>query len=204
MAPLIFNLALHGVEWLVLQAGHIIPAPSEQEAGWASDPSDPCQGWSGRFETRSSHKWNHDSSDVQQDVQSLCRLGYTNGHVILYPPVKQGLWVHCNVFWSKIMENGFVVPDVACCGSKNQWYSTWGTRTPGGNRRHLRRYVKLKKNIINVLFHDKHWIIRARFRVSHKRSGRKVMRFGSAAIFFSLSLSFMRFLSGRLVLFYST
>jgi hypothetical protein len=27
----------------------------------------------------------------------------------------------------------------------NQWYSTWGTRTPGGTRRHLRGYVKLKK-----------------------------------------------------------
>ena len=26
-----------------------------------------------------------------------------------------------------------------------QWYSTWGTRTPGGMRRHLRGYVKLKK-----------------------------------------------------------
>jgi hypothetical protein len=25
-----------------------------------------------------------------------------------------------------------------------QWYSTWGTRTPGGTRRHLRGYVKLK------------------------------------------------------------
>jgi hypothetical protein len=23
-----------------------------------------------------------------------------------------------------------------------QWYSTWGTRTPGGTRRHLRGYVK--------------------------------------------------------------
>jgi hypothetical protein len=29
----------------------------------------------------------------------------------------------------------------------DQWYSTWGTRTPGGTRRHLRGYVKLKKNI---------------------------------------------------------
>ena len=26
-----------------------------------------------------------------------------------------------------------------------QWYSTWGTRTSGGTRRHLRGYVKLKK-----------------------------------------------------------
>jgi hypothetical protein len=28
-----------------------------------------------------------------------------------------------------------------------QWYSTWDTRTPGGTRRHLRGYVKLKKYI---------------------------------------------------------
>jgi hypothetical protein len=27
----------------------------------------------------------------------------------------------------------------------DQWYSTWGTRTPGGTRRHLRGYVKFKK-----------------------------------------------------------
>jgi hypothetical protein len=76
----------------------------------------------------------------------------------------------------------------------DQWYSTWGTR------RYLRGYVKLK---IYILFHDKHWIIRARFRVSHKTPGRKDMRFGTA-IFLSLSLSFMRFLSGRLVSFHST
>jgi hypothetical protein len=32
-----------------------------------------------------------------------------------------------------------------------QWYSTWGTRTPGGSRRRLRGYVKLKKMfIINI------------------------------------------------------
>jgi hypothetical protein len=41
-----------------------------------------------------------------------------------------------------------------------QWYS------PGGTRRHLRGYVKL---YIYILFHDKHWIIWVRFRVSHKR-----------------------------------
>jgi hypothetical protein len=35
-----------------------------------------------------------------------------------------------------------------------QWYSTWGTRTPGGMRRYLRGYVKFKK--INILFYDKH------------------------------------------------
>jgi hypothetical protein len=29
--------------------------------------------------------------------------------------------------------------------SLRQWYSTWGTRTPGGTRRHLRGYVKLNK-----------------------------------------------------------
>ena len=28
----------------------------------------------------------------------------------------------------------------------DQWYSTWGTRTPGGTRRHLRGYVKFKTN----------------------------------------------------------
>jgi hypothetical protein len=28
-----------------------------------------------------------------------------------------------------------------------QWYSTWGTRTLGGTRRHLRGYVKFKKYI---------------------------------------------------------
>jgi hypothetical protein len=66
--------------------------------------------------------------------------------------------------------------DVMLC-SLVQWYSTWGTQ------RHLRAYVKLKKNL---LFHDKHWIIRAIFRVSHKRPGCKDMRFGS--IIFSLSL----------------
>jgi hypothetical protein len=66
----------------------------------------------------------------------------------------------------------------------DQWYSTWGTRTPGGTRRHLKGYVKLKK--INILFHDKHWIIRARFRVSHKRPERKDMRFGSAILSLSL------------------
>jgi hypothetical protein len=26
----------------------------------------------------------------------------------------------------------------------NEWYSTWDKRTPGGMRRHLREYVKLK------------------------------------------------------------
>jgi hypothetical protein len=34
-----------------------------------------------------------------------------------------------------------------------QRYSTWGTRTPGGTRRHLRGYVKLKKK---KYIHDKH------------------------------------------------
>ena len=29
----------------------------------------------------------------------------------------------------------------------DQWYSTWGTRTPGGSRRHHRGHVKLKKYI---------------------------------------------------------
>jgi hypothetical protein len=67
-----------------------------------------------------------------------------------------------------------------------QWYSTWGTRTLGDTRR-LKGYVKFKKKI---LFHDKHLIIRARFRVSHRRPGRKNIRFGKA-ISLSLSLSFM-------------
>jgi hypothetical protein len=31
--------------------------------------------------------------------------------------------------------------------SLEQWYSTWGTRIPGGTRGHLKGYVKLKKNI---------------------------------------------------------
>jgi hypothetical protein len=29
-------------------------------------------------------------------------------------------------------------------GLLGQWYSTWGTHTRGGMRRHLRGYVKLK------------------------------------------------------------
>jgi hypothetical protein len=32
-----------------------------------------------------------------------------------------------------------------------QWYSTGGTRTPGGTRRHLRGYVKFKISIY-ILF----------------------------------------------------
>jgi hypothetical protein len=67
--------------------------------------------------------------------------------------------------------------------SLDQWYSTWGTR------RHLRRYVRLKNYIyIYILFHAKHWIIRARFRVSHRSAGSTDIRFGSA-ISLSLSLS---------------
>jgi hypothetical protein len=69
-------------------------------------------------------------------------------------------------------------------GGLDQWYSTWGTHTPGCKRRHLRGYVKLKIYIY-ILFYDKHWIIRATFRVGHKRPRRKDMRFGSAI---SLSL----------------
>jgi hypothetical protein len=53
-----------------------------------------------------------------------------------------------------------------------------GVRVPPG-------YVKLN---IYILFHDKHWIIRARFRVSHGRPGCKAIRFGNA-ISLSLSLS---------------
>jgi hypothetical protein len=75
----------------------------------------------------------------------------------------------------------------------DQWYSTWDTCTPGG-------YVQLKKYI---LFHDKHWIIRARFRVSHRRPAHNDIRFWSV-ITISLSLSFKWFLSGQLVPFYST
>jgi hypothetical protein len=33
----------------------------------------------------------------------------------------------------------------------DQWYSTGGTRTPGGTRRHLRGYVKFKISIY-ILF----------------------------------------------------
>jgi hypothetical protein len=36
------------------------------------------------------------------------------------------------------------------------------------------RCARIEKK--NVLFRDKHWIIRARFRVSHRRPGRKDIR----------------------------
>jgi hypothetical protein len=44
-------------------------------------------------------------------------------------------------------------------GELDQWYSTWGTRTPGGTRRHLKGYVKLKKTeiyyfMINTLINN--------------------------------------------------
>lgn len=39
-------------------------------------------------------------------------------------------------------------------GGLEQWCSTWGTRAPGGTRRHLRGYVKFKKK--HILFYDKH------------------------------------------------
>jgi hypothetical protein len=58
-----------------------------------------------------------------------------------------------------------------------QWFSTWGTR------RHFRGYVKLK---IYALFHDKHWIIRALFRVSHRKPDVRIFDLG--APFLSLSL----------------
>jgi hypothetical protein len=35
----------------------------------------------------------------------------------------------------------------------DQWYSTGGTRTPGGTRRHLRWYVKFKISIY-ILFYE--------------------------------------------------
>jgi hypothetical protein len=38
-------------------------------------------------------------------------------------------------------------------GHLEQWYSTGGTRTPGGTRRHLRGYVKFKISIY-ILFHE--------------------------------------------------
>jgi hypothetical protein len=72
--------------------------------------------------------------------------------------------------------------------SLEQWYSTWGKRTPGGMRRHLRGYVKLKKYI---LFHDKHWIIRARFRVSHKWPDVRTCDLGAQFLSLSLSLSLL-------------
>jgi hypothetical protein len=34
-------------------------------------------------------------------------------------------------------------------GPLDQWYSTGGTRTPGGTRRHLRGYVKYLCSFIN-------------------------------------------------------
>jgi hypothetical protein len=40
----------------------------------------------------------------------------------------------------------------------------------------------------SILFRDKHWIIRPRFRFSHRRPGRKDIRFEGAI--FSLSLLF--------------
>jgi hypothetical protein len=49
-----------------------------------------------------------------------------------------------------------------------QWYSIWGSRTPGGTRKRLTEYIKWEK-----IFRFKHWIIRARFRVSRRRPGRK-------------------------------
>jgi hypothetical protein len=55
-----------------------------------------------------------------------------------------------------------------------------------------RGYAKISQGVrkiknIYLLFHDKHWIIRDRIRVSHRRPGHKDIRFGSA-IFLSLSL----------------
>jgi hypothetical protein len=73
-----------------------------------------------------------------------------------------------------------------------QWSSTWSTRIAEGTRRHLRG---VPENIIpgmlngEKIFRDKHGIIRARFRVSHRRPGRKDIRFGSA-IFLSLPIYF--------------
>jgi hypothetical protein len=57
-----------------------------------------------------------------------------------------------------------------------QWSSTWGTRIAGCTRIPLTGYVKLKKKI----FCDKHRIIGARFRVSHRRPGHMGIRFQSA------------------------
>jgi hypothetical protein len=82
------------------------------------------------------------------------------------------------------------------------WSSTWGTRSPGGTRRYLwghtkkTGYVKIEKTI--VLFRDKHWIIRARPRVSHRRPGRKDIRVGSA---FFLSLSLIQICFAKILLF---
>jgi hypothetical protein len=65
------------------------------------------------------------------------------------------------------------------CKDIRCWSTTWGTRTPGGTRRHVRGtwkhltgYVKSK----NLLFCHKHWIIKTRFRVSHRTPGRKDFR----------------------------
>jgi hypothetical protein len=42
-------------------------------------------------------------------------------------------------------------PHLCCFGYFliDQWSSTWGARTPGGTRRHIRGYVKLRKDIIS-------------------------------------------------------
>jgi hypothetical protein len=52
------------------------------------------------------------------------------------------------------------------------------------------RKKKKKKNIYIYIYRDKYWIMRARFRVSHRTPGRKDIRFWSA-ISLSLSLSLL-------------
>jgi hypothetical protein len=79
--------------------------------------------------------------------------------------------------------------------SLKQWSLTWGTRNLEGTRRHLAGYVKFKKK----LFHGKHWIIMARFRVSDRRRGCKDIRF-ETAISLSLSLSLIWFFFAKIPL----
>jgi hypothetical protein len=64
-----------------------------------------------------------------------------------------------------------------------------GVRVPPGVREDILGGKWNQKE--NILFHDKHGIIRARFRVSHNRPGSKNMRFGSAICSLSLSLSLL-------------
>jgi hypothetical protein len=43
-------------------------------------------------------------------------------------------------YWRSVVVCHNALLTFSCCS--DQWYSTWGTRTPGGTRRHLRGYVK--------------------------------------------------------------
>jgi predicted permease len=71
--------------------------------------------------------------------------------------------------------------------SLDDWFSTWGTGIC------LRRYAKTSYRVCKIekkiiVFSDKHGKIMARFRVSHKRHGRKGIRFWSVSSLLSFSL----------------